>query len=129
MSRKSIGAEKIDDAFAEVLRALEPTKGMVDVVKAMLNNAWSQRKAQAKARKDEINRDIAKLNKQLDGLLDRIVESNNPTVIAAYEKKVTKLEHSKLMLIDKMDQDAKPKHTLAGIFELTLAFLSNPWNI
>jgi len=129
MYRKSIRAEKIDAAFTEVMQSLEPSKGLVAVIKAMLNDAWTQRMTQAKTVKDIIKRDIAQLDKQLDGLLDRVVESNNPTVINAYEKKIGKLERDKLVLVDKMDQKSKPKYTPEEIFELSMVFLANPWII
>ena len=124
MYRKSIRAENIDAAFAEVMHALSPSKGLVGLVKTMLQDAWGQRLAQANTIKETIKRDIAQLDKQLDGLLDRIVESDNPTVIAAFEKKITKLERDKLVLADKMDQKAEPKHTLEEIFELSMTFLA-----
>ena len=129
MYRKSIRAEKIDAAFAEVMHALSPSKGLVGLVKTMLQDAWGQRLAQTNTIKETIKRDIAQLDKQLDGLLDRIVESDNPTVIAAFEKKITKLERDKLILADRIDQKAQPKHTLEEIFELSMTFLSNPWFI
>lgn len=72
---------------------------------------------------------IAQIDKQLDGLLVRIVETDNPSVIAAYEKKIEKLETDKVLLADKRGQNAQPKHTLDEIFELSMQFLANPWNI
>ena len=127
--RKNIRAEKIGTAFEAVLQSLAPTKGMMEIVKSMLKKAWGQREAQAKAMKVEIRNEITQLDKQLDSLLDRIVETNNGTVIAAYEKKITKLENEKLIQLEKLDKKAKPKHTMEEIFELAMTFLSNPWNI
>jgi site-specific DNA recombinase len=72
-----------------------------------------------------LKREIA----QLDSLLNRIVESENPSVIAAYEKNIARLERDKLILVDKLDQKAKPKHTPEEIFELSVKFLSSHWNI
>tara|TARA_R100000935_G_C2837407_1_gene168934 strand:- start:5 stop:1561 length:1557 start_codon:yes stop_codon:yes gene_type:complete len=129
MYRKNIRAEKIEAAFEGLMYSLTPSKGLIGVVKAMLTDAWSQRLKQADAIKDSIKRDITGLDSQLDGLLNRIVETNNETVVAAYEKKITKLEQDKLLLADKLDQNVQPKHTLEEIFELSMAFLSNPWNI
>lgn len=129
MYRKSIRAEKIDAAFEEVIHSLGPSQGMIAVFKTMLKNAWSQRLAQASAQKGDLKKDIAQIDKQLDGLLVRIVETDNPSVIAAYEKKIEKLETDKMLLADKVDQNAQPKHTLDEIFELSTQFLANPWNI
>ena len=127
--RKNIRAEKIDTAFETVLQSMEPSKGMLAMVKSMLQTAWGQREDQAKAMKAGIRNDIAQLDKQLDNLLDRIVETTSETVIAAYEKKITKLENDKLIQLERLANKAKPKHTFEEIFELAMTFLSNPWNI
>jgi hypothetical protein len=129
MYRKSIRAEKIDAAFAEVMQSLAPSKGMVAIVTKMFKDAWNPRLALATAQKDDLKREIAQIDKQLDSLLDRIVETNNASVIMAYEKKIAKLEQDKLILADRMDQTGQPRHTLEEIFELSMAFFANPWNI
>ncbi len=59
----------------------------------------------------------------------RIVETDNPSVIAAYEKKIAKLEQDKLVLNDKLAQKGKPKNSLDEIFELSMAFLTSPCNL
>ncbi|MBW4710754.1 hypothetical protein KX928_23435 [Roseobacter sp. YSTF-M11] len=50
-------------------------------------------------------------------------------MITAYEKKIEKLETDKMLLADKMSQNAQPKHTLDEIFELSMQFIASPWNI
>ena len=42
-----------------------------------------------------MKRDIAKIEKQIDRLLDRIVEASLPSVVSAYEKRLAKLETEK----------------------------------
>ncbi len=129
MYRKNIRAEKIDAAFAEIMQSLQPSTGMISLVKRMLKNAWHQRLAHSDATNEGAKREIAQLDKQLDGLLLRIVETENPTVVAAYEKKIAKLEQDKLVLADQLAQKSKPKHSLDEIFELSIAFLTNPCNL
>jgi len=84
---------------------------------------------QADSIKASVKRDIAERDSQLDGLLDRMVETNSEAVVAAYEKKITKLEQVKLVPVDKLDQKAHPMHTPEEISELSMAFLSIPSNI
>ncbi|WP_208354670.1 recombinase zinc beta ribbon domain-containing protein, partial [Pseudaestuariivita rosea] len=129
MYRKSIRAEKIDAAFAELMQSLAPSKTMIKSVTMMLKDAWAQRLAHANVQKGDVQREIDQMDKQLDGLLDRIAETDNPTVVAAYEKKIAKLEQDKLMLADKLDQKTQSKHSLEDIFELSVLFLTSPWKI
>ncbi len=127
--RKNIRAEKVDAAFEDILKGMIPTKGLLSIVKAMLKAAWDQRLDQASTAKQTFKRDIAKLDKQQDALLERLVETSTAKAIAAFETKIAKLEDEKLILTEKMGQNTKPRLTLEGIFELLTTFLSSPWNI
>ncbi|QBY00663.1 hypothetical protein E2K80_07870 [Rhodophyticola sp. CCM32] len=68
-------------------------------------------------------------DKQQDGLLERLVETSNPKVIAALEGKIETLEEEKLLMNDKMAHESKPKAKMGDVFELLRDFLSSPWNI
>ncbi len=127
--RKSIRAEKIDTGFEAILRAMTPSKTIRDIVTSMLHDASSQRDAQSKHSQTALKRQITELDKQQDALLERLVETSNPKVMAALESKVAKLEEDKLRLSDKLTQNTKPKYSKDEIFELLKAFLSSPWNI
>ena len=67
--------------------------------------------------------------KQVEALLDRIIESESGSVVSAYERKVSKLEREKALIEEKLQESTKPRHTLEESFELALRFLSSPWNI
>lgn len=62
-------------------------------------------------------------------MVERLVETTNPKVIAALETKIAKLDEDKLRLSDKITQNTKPKASMGQIFELSRGFLSNPWII
>lgn len=72
---------------------------------------------------------IGKLESQIDTLLDRIVDSGSTSVIAAYEKKIARLEREKALTIEKLATSSKPQRTLEESFEHALQFLSSPWSI
>ncbi len=127
--RKGIRAEKIDSGFEEILRSLTPTKSLMDIAVSMLKDAWDQRGDQAKLAKTEIKRQHKELDKQQDALVERMIETSNPKVMAALESKIAKLEEEKLLLSDKLSQTVKPKSTLGEVIELLREFLSNPWSI
>ena len=127
--RKSIRAEKIDTGFEAVLRSLKPSKQILDIAMSMLKDAWDQRGDQAKQAKSEIKRQYKELDKQQDALVERMVETTNPKVMAALESKIAKLEEEKLLLTDKLSQNTRPKSTLSEIIEPLRNYLANPWNI
>ncbi len=127
--RKSIKRDQIEGDFEKLLQRLEPSEGLFKIAKAMFKDVWDTRLAQAADTSKTLKRDIHKIEKQIEALLDRIVESGVGSVIAAYEKRIGKLESEKALLEERVAMGGKPKNTLEESFELALRFLSSPWNI
>lgn len=127
--RKSHNRDKVEAAFEDILQRLQPSRDLTTMITAMFKDVWAQRQGQTNAAKAEIDRRMNDVDKQIASLLDRIVVSDNATVIAAYEKRITELENNKLVLAEKRETKVKPKHTREEIIELGMNFLSNPWNI
>jgi site-specific DNA recombinase len=82
--------------------------------------------AQAHAFAKSFAHDIQTLEKQIDSLLERIVEATKPTVITAYENKIAKLEREKLVLEEKRPARGNPRGRFEDMFELAMRILSNP---
>lgn len=59
---------------------------------AMFKKAWDHRLIQGKALSKTIQRDLVKLNTEIESLLDRIVDATSLSVIVAYEKRIATLE-------------------------------------
>ena len=127
--RKSIARDKIEGEFEVILKSLQPADNLFALAKAMFKDAWNQRLAQAKHAAATIKRDINAIDRQVDQLLERIVGAENPTVISAYEAKLAKLEKEKLIKAEKLENAGKPRHAFDEMFELSLRFLSSPWNL
>jgi site-specific DNA recombinase len=127
--RKGIRAEKIDTGFETILRALSPSKQLLDVAMAMVKDAWGQRMDQSTQAKSTLKRQIKELDKQQDALLERLIDSSIPKVTAAFETKIAKLEEDKLRLGEKLTQNTQPKASIGEIIELLKEFLASPWNI
>ncbi len=127
--RKSIPRDKLEGEFETILKTLQPAQSRIDLVKAMFKSAWEQTLAFSKEAASTITQDIAKTDQKIEQLVDRIVETDNSTIMAAFEKKIAKLEKQKLVLSEKLQNAGKPKHTYEQMFELAMQFLSNPWNL
>ncbi len=127
--RKSIPRAKLEGEFETFLKQLQPSEGLFKLAKAMFIDAWDMRLTKSSLIAKELRKEIKAIDKQVDQLLDRIVDSGNTTIIAAYEKRVNKLEREKIVLEEKIAQTGKPRHTLEESFELSMQFLSSPWKI
>jgi len=70
--RKSIARDRIEGEFADIVRTLQPTKGLFDIAKAMFKDAWDQRSAQAVKLIATLKQEMKALEKQMENLLERI---------------------------------------------------------
>lgn len=127
--RKSIRRDEMESAFEAMLRQLTPGPVLVKLVSAMFKDAWDRQATQAKAGLKAVKTKIAGLDKDIAALLDRIVSAQNERVIGAYETRIDALEREKLALNEKLVQEPKKQRPFEEMFELTLRFLSNPYNL
>ena len=124
--RKSIAREKIEGDFETLLTAMQPAPNLVGVIRAMFRDAWDQRLAYGMDMQKTLRASLAKLDKQIEALLDRIVDASSASVVSAYEKRIGALESEKLVIEEKLSSVGKPVRTFEEMFEHALAFLSNP---
>jgi len=69
------------------------------------------------------------LEKVIDDLLDRIVETTNASIISVYENRIAKLERQKLVTAEKLSKTTQPKLQKREFIELSLQVLANPWKL
>ncbi|MEM1346876.1 MAG: recombinase family protein, partial [Pseudomonadota bacterium] len=125
--RKSIRRDRLEDDFQALLATLQPTEPALAVARAMFTDIWQQRLDQAKALASGAKRQAAKLERQIEQLLDRIIAADSPAVISAYETRIAILEREKLIWTEKAANQGQPKRPFDEVFELAMTFLSNPW--
>lgn len=127
--RKSIKRDELEGAFEDLLQSIEPSEGLYKLVKAMFRDAWELRLAQATDAARTMKASIKRIEKQIEQLLDRIVDAHSESVVSAYEKRIAKLEREKALAEEKLLGAGKPRKTLEESFEHALRFLSSPWSI
>lgn len=127
--RKSIPRDKVEAAFESVLKQLRPAESLFKLAKAGFRDAWDQRQAQADIAKAELQTQLDEVDRQIEQLVDRIVDASSPTAIAAYEKRIARLETDKHVITEKLQNETGPVRPFGEMFELALSFLSNPWNL
>ena len=127
--RKSIRRDTLEGEFNQLVRSMQPTQGLFAIAKEMFAQAWEQRLSQAKDEIARLKREQTDIEKQIDQLLERIVETNTSSIINAYENKIAQLEKRRLVLDEKINKDVLPKHDFDQMFELAFKFLSKPWKL
>lgn len=99
---QSIRRDKIEGEFEELLRSVQPTERLFKVARAMFFDLWNRQLAQAEMQAKALAGQLARVERQVVQLIERIVETNIPSVIGAYEDRVRNLEAEKYAIKEKM---------------------------
>ncbi len=126
---KSLPRAKVEGQFEDILKEITPEQNLFQMVKTMVGQAWEQRALQSKAVAVTLRREITRIEQEIEGFLDRIVSTQNASVISAYENKIASLEREKLLAQEKLEKNRRPVKTKGQIFEHAMQFLSNPWKL
>ncbi len=125
-NRKSIRRDEIEGEFVRVLARVTPNQSLVEIAYTMFKSAWTQRVAQGQALAVSCKREAEQIERQVQKLLDRVVEAGSASVIQAYEKRIGRLERQALVLREKSENVGQPKKPFDELFELAVQFLANP---
>lgn len=80
--------------------------------------------------KKSLKRDVTKIERQIETVMDRLFSANSETVMRRYEDKVEALEHEKARYQDKIAQIQAPNpNSREEKLEPALQFITNPWKL
>ena len=128
-SRKSIAKTKIEAAFAELLRRLSPSPELLTLFRRMLKEQWQARLDSANDRRSALKREVRTLETKIDGLMERLLAADSPTLIAAYEGQIKRLETRKIGLREQARKPATPLRSFEDTYRTACDFLASPWKI
>ena len=127
--RPSVRRDELEGAFGELLKSVTPAPPVIAIAKAMFKHAWEQRGAQAEQIRRAHKARIVAAERQIGTLLDKIIESSSPRVVAAYEERIETLEREKLLAAEQLETTGKPVRPFGEMFEHALGFLANPYKL
>lgn len=106
--RKSIRRDQIERDYEELLTTITPPKSSLAVAAQMFRSIWDARLKTAKADKKRLDKDFREIETLITSYLDRLVETENRTIAAALERKITALETQKLVLEERAAGTGQP---------------------
>ncbi len=124
--RKSIRKEQVEAEFEELLLELKPSQELFFTAMDMFRDLWNDRQNQNKDDALLLKNELSKIDVRVEQFLDRIVETENLSVISAYEQKIEKLEGQKIILQEKIQNCGRPLADFDETFRTAMEFLSNP---
>ncbi|KMW60089.1 Site-specific recombinase [Candidatus Rhodobacter oscarellae] len=95
----------------------------------MFQDFWAMREKQAELTSMTDKENLARLDADIEELLDRIVDISQESVSAAFGERIAKLGQKLLVLQERVAQPSVSNGTYEELFELAMKFLSNPRHI
>lgn len=73
-----------------------------------------------------LSRNVVDLDRKINGLTERLLGTDSPSLISAYESQIEKLERKKIGIIEKSTQGIEPIKPFEITFKTAMNFLANP---
>ncbi|MEO0384573.1 MAG: recombinase family protein [Pseudomonadota bacterium] len=124
---KSIRRADLEGEFETLLGTVKPHEAAFRTARKVFATLWQLRIDQAEKQSRDHRAELTKIDKQVDQLLDRIMDATVPSVIAKYEERIRELENRKLVIGDRIAENTTPKSGFEASLRTALEFLSNPW--
>ncbi len=123
---KSIPRDRLEGEFSDLLATVRPSPALFEIASAMFRDIWDQRVALAKNLATSLRREIDAADKRISDLIDRVVDTDNATLVSAYETKIKALEMEKMRLTERLSEPTRKPTTFDDQFRTAMKFLSNP---
>ena len=124
--RKSIPRTQIEGDFEALLKSLTPSPGLIALAKEAIRDHWVQQTASAARLIEAGRQELAKVERSIDQLLDRVVETDDETIIAAYTRRIRTLEEQRALCSERIAKTEQRKPSLPNVVRTSFGFLSNP---
>lgn len=124
--RKSIRKEVIEGDFERLLQDLRPSDGLFNLAFQMFKDLWQQRLSGARTQAKSLEQELRAIERKVDQLLDRIVDTSSASVVAAYERKIKELETQKAVMRERLASCGKPLKSFGETYRTAFSFLANP---
>lgn len=123
---KSICKAELEGTFETLLAKLEPSKELITIAEGMFRKLWDHRGHTQLKRRELLEKEIAKTDRDIEKQVDKLVETDNPTVLAALEKRIEKLEQNKLVQREKITHLGQPQRPFDEMYRTSMCLLANP---
>ncbi len=124
--KKSVRKETIEHEFEEMLQKVTPTKDLIYITRTAVKKAWNKHQKNRGEDPEAIKKQVKEIERKIEQLMDRIIETDSNTLINAYEAKVTKLEYQKASLASRLATCVNTHLSFDESFQTVFDFIENP---
>ena len=126
---QTVRRETIEAQFATILRSLQPSENVFAAARAMFKTLWNRRLASQVETQRTLDTERATVERQVEQFLDRIADTDVPSIIATYEKRIRDLEERKIVLAERIANCGRALPDFDDALKTSLDFLRDPGNL
>ena len=123
---QTVRRETIEAQFEAIVQRLQPSEELFSAARAMFKTLWDERIASTNETRRTLEAELSTIEQQVEQFLDRIAETDTPSIIAAYEKRIRSLEERKLLVSERIANCGRPLPDFDEALRTALDFLANP---
>lgn len=123
---KSMKKEEVENLFKEKLEKLKPQRAILNLAEEILRDVWKDKMKNSKGRKQELEKEINKVQEDIELYLDRIKSTKNEPILSVYEGKIVELETQKEVLKEQAQNSNLSNEDFEYVLETAIGFLKNP---
>ena len=127
--RKSIRREAIEQEFEGLLQGMTPPPSVLHVTRMRLEDLWNHRLASQADRASSLKAELVRIERDVEKLLDQIVEVSEPVVMRAFQNRIGKLEAQKLEVSEKIANCGRTLGSFDETVRTAFDLLENPLKI
>lgn len=126
---KSIKKELVESEFETLLKDITPPENAEEAITAIFKKAWEKRTHDRQRGLFATKNQLTDIERKIGGLIDRVVEADNGSLVAAYEKKIRELEDQKIILLEKIADQGRSVPDYNGHLRTALKMALNAHEI
>jgi site-specific DNA recombinase len=126
---KSIRRADIEGEFEALIKTAQPNGNLLKIAERMLRKWWDSLLADGEGQKKALAAQLIKIERDVDKMLERILDVSEPRVLSAFETRIRSLEEEKIVIKERMAKTAQPASSYDQTLRTSIEFLSNPWNL
>ncbi len=126
---KSIARDRLEAEFECILKGLTPAENTFKLAEKMFRDAWKRYQTSFNTEKARLRTRMKQIDSEVTSLLDRATRTQHEETARAYETRITELRSEFAVLAEKQADRGPSKENFEEKFELSMNFLSNPYDL
>ena len=123
---KSAKKETVENEFELILKKIKPSVEVLNLTKAIIADIWEKKEAESFERRENIERDIKRIESEKEKFTQLILRAIDENVIATYEKRISSLANESVVLKKSLVSFDKHKPNIETALDIVFDFLKNP---